>query len=77
MDKLMSVLEGDAKKSIESVGTNGIFYAIALKYLKRRFGNPIVVSHLKLKSVLNLPQIPSFDRTVIRRYHQQIKSTNT
>ena len=77
MDRLMSVLEGDAKRSVESIGSNGLFYAIALKTLKRDFGNPIFVSHLKLKSVLDLPQITSSDRTAIRRYHQQLKVTIT
>ena len=77
MDRLISVLDGDAKRSVESVGTDSLFYPTALKTLKRDFGNPMVVSHLKLKSVLDLPQIKTFDRTTIRRYHQQLKSTIT
>ena len=49
MERLISVLEGDAKKAISSIGTQSIFYATALKTLKRDFGNPVVVAHLKIK----------------------------
>ena len=77
MERLLSVLDGEAKRSIQSIGSNGIFYAIALKTLKRDFGNPVVVAQSKLKSVLDLPQLPSNDRTSLRRYHQQLKSTIT
>ena len=34
MDHLLSVLDGDAKRSIQSIGSSGIFYATALKTLK-------------------------------------------
>ena len=77
MERLLSVLTGEAKKSVECIGTSGIFYATALKGLKRDFGNPTVVSHLKLKQLLDKPQIATNDRTNLRRYHQQLKSTIT
>ena len=77
MERLLSVLDGEAKKSIQSIGSNGIFYASALKSLKRDFGNPVVVSHLKLKAVLDMPQIPTNDRVLLRRYHQRLSSTTT
>ena len=32
MEHLLSALEGEAKKSVESIGCEGIFYATALKY---------------------------------------------
>ena len=51
MERLLSALEGEAKKSVESIGFEGIFYATALKSLKRDFGNPVLVSHLKIKSI--------------------------
>ena len=51
MDHLLSVLDGDAKRSIQSIGSSGIFYATALKALKRDYGNPIIVSHLRVKSI--------------------------
>ena len=53
MDHLMNSLDGEAKKSVKTVGTNGYFYATALKVLKRDFGNPLVVSHLKLKKLFD------------------------
>ena len=33
------VLDGDAKRVVSATGRNGLFYAIALKALKREFGN--------------------------------------
>ena len=77
MERLLSVLEGDAKKAVQSIGVNGIFYASALKALKRDFGNPVVVSQLKLKSLLEQPQIASNDKISLRRFHQQLSTTNT
>ena len=56
MERLLSVLKGEAKRSVESIGRNGIFYATTLKCLKREFGNPKEVTHLKLKSLFDQPQ---------------------
>ena len=56
MERQLSVLKGDAKRSVESIGRNGIFYATTLKCLKLEFGNPNVVTHLKLKSLFDQPQ---------------------
>ena len=77
MERLISVLTGDAKKSVECIGTSGIFYAIALKTLKRDFGNKTVVTHAKLKNLLDKPQLPSNDRAALKRFHQHLKSTVT
>ena len=33
MEQLISVLEGEAKRAVEFIGCNGIFYATALKSL--------------------------------------------
>ncbi|XP_057316774.1 uncharacterized protein LOC130657792 [Hydractinia symbiolongicarpus] len=77
MERLISVLDGEAKKTVLSIGASGIFYASALKALKRDFGNPVVASYFKLKNVLDLPQIPPRDRTSLRRYQQLLNSNNT
>ena len=53
MTRLLSVLDGDAKKAAFSIGSNGIFYVTALKTLKRDFGNLIVVSHKRLSQKTN------------------------
>ena len=74
MQRLLSVLEGEAKRSVETIGHNGIFYATALKSLKRDFGNPATVSRLKIQSLLDQPQIKP---PALRHYHQQVKITNT
>ena len=77
MERLLSALEGEARKSVGSIGCEGIFYATALKSLKRDFGNPVLVSHLKIKSIFDQPQIKPNDKIRLRKYHQQVKITNT
>ena len=77
MERLHSVLDGDAKKAVSSIGTNSTFYAAALKTLKREFGRPIVVANLKLKALFDHPQIHSRDRVALRNYHQQLKCSTT
>ena len=77
MERLPSALEGEAKTSVGSIGCEGIFYATALKSLKREFGNPVLVSHLKIKSIFDQPKIKPNDKIGLRKYHQQVKITNT
>lgn len=77
MERLISVLDGEVKKAVLSIGATGISYASALKALKRDFGNPVVVFYFKLINVLDLPQIPPRDRTSLRRYQQLLNSNNT
>ena len=48
-----------------------------MKTLNSNFGNPMVVSFLKLKSVLDLPQITNKNRAGLRAFHQQLKSVIT
>ena len=77
MERLISVLDGKAKRVVTSVGQSGIFYASALKTLKRNFGNPVVVSYMKLKTVLDLPHLPPNDYNGLRAYHQTLKAAIT
>ena len=77
IERLLSALEGEAKKSVESIGCEEIFYAKALKSLKRDFGNPLLVPHLIIKSIFDQPQIKPNDKIELRKYHQQVKITNT
>ena len=53
MECLLSVLNGNAQWVVSAIGRNGLFYATALKALKKEFDNPYAVSFLKLKAVLN------------------------
>ena len=76
MQYLLSVLEGEAKGSVEAISHNGIFYAMTLKSLKRDFGNPVIVSHLKIQSVLDQPQIKPKGKIGLQHYHQQVKIIN-
>ena len=50
-----------------------IFYATALKTLKRDFGNPVVVAHLKIKSLFDAQQIYANDQVGLRQFHQLLK----
>ena len=77
MKRLCSVLDGEAKRVMEAIGKSGRFYATALKTLKRDFGNPLLVSHAKLKLLFDQPQIKSADRISLRRSHQHLKTDNT
>ena len=74
---LISLLDGEAKRVVTSVGQSGIFYSSALKTVKRNFGNPVVVSYMKLKAVLDLPQLPPNDCNGLCAYHQTLKVTVT
>ena len=51
MKRLLNVLECEAKKSMESNDCEGIFYVTVLKLLQRDFGNPVLMLHLKTKSI--------------------------
>ena len=59
MERLCSVLYGEAKRVIETIGNTGRFYATALKTLKRDFGNPLLILHAKLKLLFDQSQIKS------------------
>ena len=77
MEHLLSVLEGDAKRVVSAVGRNGLFYATALKTLKREFGNPEAVFFLKLKAVLDQSQMQTDDQKGLKQFHQQLKTVIT
>ena len=76
-ERLCSVLDGEVKRVIEAIGKSGRFYATALKTLKRNFGNPLLVSHAKLKLLFDQAQIKSADRISLRKFHQHLKINNT
>ena len=73
MGRILNVLDGDANCSIQSIGSSRIFYATALKALKRDYGNPIMVSHLHLKSLFKLPPIKGSDKIALQNFHQKLK----
>ena len=74
---MISLLDGDAKKAVQSVGSNGLFYALALKLLKSNFGNPLLVATFCMKTLFDKPHINGRDRIALREYHQQLKMNNT
>ena len=76
MARLSSVLEGDAKRFVKSIGTSGTFYATALKTLKRDFSDKFLISHLKLKNLLDQFQIKGSDKITLSQYHRQLKTFN-
>ena len=76
MERLCSVSNGETKKVIETIGNTGLFYATALKTLKRDFGNSLLISRVKLKLLFDQSQIKNTDRISLRRFHQQLKINN-
>ena len=76
MARLLIVLEGDAKRSVQSKGTSGTFYTAPLKTLQSDFGDKVLISHLKLKNLLDQPQIKGSDRITLHQYHYQPKKFN-
>ena len=75
--RLLSVLDGEAKKAVETIGTSGIFYATALKTLKREFRSPLLISLFRLRNLFDKPQIRTNDRTTLQQFHQELKLTIT
>ena len=56
MEKVFSVLKGEAKKSVASIGKSGTFYVTSLKTLKRDFGNALTVAYMKTRLLFDKPQ---------------------
>ena len=77
MERLLTVLKGEAKRAVEGIGTKEIFYPTSLKLLKTEFGNPPVVCHLKMKELFEQTPIKGNVRTSLRQYHQLVKCNNT
>ena len=73
MERLLSVLDSDAKRVISAVGRNDLFYATALKAHKREFANAYAVSFLKSKAVLGQSQIQTDDQKGLKQFHRQRK----
>ena len=74
MKRLSSVLNGEAKKSVESIGESDMFYATALKTLNRDFGNAFTVAYMKTKFLFDKPQLKHNDRISLRNFQQHIIS---
>ena len=77
MTRLLIVIDGEAKKSVEKIATSGIFYATVLKTLKRDFASPLLISHFRLRNLFDKPQIRANDRITLRQFHQELKLTIT
>ena len=77
MIRLLSTLDGEVKRTVDAIGCNKIFYATALKTLKRDFGNPLIVAHSRLSSVFDKPQIKASDIISLRQFRQQLKCNNS
>ena len=72
MERLLNVLEGEAKRMVQSIGQSDIFYPTVLKCLKRDYGNLTVVSYLKLNELFNQPQLQAKNKP---GFQQQLKTT--
>ena len=77
MAYLYQNLGGEAKKAVESVGVTGHSYPMALKTLKRLFGNPSSVASAYLTSMLDSPYVTPNDRQGLRDYYYRVKACTT
>ena len=77
MERLFRVIDSDPSKSVEVIGTSGIFYETALKCLKSDYGNPLVIAHLRFKVLFDRRKLKVFDRSGLRQFYQQLKTNNT
>ena len=73
MTLLLSVLDGDVKKAVSSIGSNGMFYAIALKTLEQDFGNLLLVANRCLPQLFNRNRISSNNKVSLWQFHQELK----
>ena len=60
------------RRSIQSIGSSIIFYVTVLKC---DYGNPITVSHLRVKSLFKFQPIKRSDRIALWNFHQKLKIT--
>ena len=77
MERLLNVVRGDTKPSVENIDKSKIFYADEIKLLKRDFGNVFYVSHTKLCELFDKPQIKANNCITLRNFHQKVKCVNT
>ena len=68
VERLLGRLDVEVKWTLIAISRNGLFYAAAMKM------NTMVVSFLKLKSVIDLPQISVKNHGLLRIFYQQLKS---
>lgn len=71
----LNVLDG-AKISVQAIRCWVIFYATALKTLKRDFGDKFLISYLRIKNLFCQPQTKDNDRKSLRQFHHQIQTLN-
>ena len=50
---------------------------LALKTIKRDFGNPLLVAHKRLLQLFNRKPISSKNNVSLRQFHQELKRNNT
>ena len=77
IDRLLTVLDGEAKRAASAIGQNSLFCSSALKLFKRECGNPLMVLYLKLKYVSEVPPIQHDHQNSLRNYHQKLKTIVT
>lgn len=70
MESLLYVLDGEAKRTVQSISKTG-FYMRLLKTLKRDLDNSNVVSYLKEKALFELSLLNQQNKPSIRNYQQQ------
>ena len=73
-ETFINVLDVEAKRMVLSIEQSGILYTTVLKYPKWDYGNPTVVSYLKLNALFDQPQLPAKNKPPIRSFQQHLKT---
>ena len=73
-DRLISLIDWEAKRVICAIGRNGVIYASAMKTLKKEFGNPYTVCvTFATQKHSRTPSISPHGNKGLRHFNQQLK----
>ena len=59
---------------VQGLCCDGKAYAVALKWLKRRFGHPVVVARAVIEKVTNGDRIPFGNRFALSQFHNKLRN---
>ncbi|XP_028413990.1 uncharacterized protein LOC114536852 [Dendronephthya gigantea] len=73
MTQLQMHLDGQAKLLVQGLGCDGKAYAVALKWLKKRFGHPVIVARAVIEKAV-IDRIPPGNRYALSQFHNELRN---
>ena len=67
-------LDRQAKLLVQGLGCDEKVYAVALKWLKKRFGHPVVVAQAVIEKVTKGDKIPFGNRFALCQFHNELRN---